>query len=412
LNEDKQPTDWNLIQLSEIGKIVGGGTPDSGKKEYWEGGILWAVPTDITKLGSNFIDNTHRTISTLGLEKSSAQILPTGTILLTSRATIGECAINTKPITTNQGFQNLICNKNNNNLYILYALKYFKNKLLKMSQGTTFLEISKKNIEKIEILLPPLKEQQKIASILSNVDSLIEQTQKEITEIKNLKKGLMQKLLTKGISHKKFKIINWLFGKEIKIPEEWELKSINELGNIVTGNTPNTSNNEYFGDDYLWASPSDFGKEKYVKQTNSMLSKKGFAISRKIPKDAIMVVCIGSTIGKIGMAVKEMTTNQQINSIICSNFDSDFIYYKLQYNSYLIQNVSTQFAVPILNKTDFGKIKLTIPTNILEQQKIASILSHIDSQIESQIQYKEKLANLKKSLMQKLLTGQKRVSLP
>jgi len=208
---------------------------------------------------------------------------------------------------------------------------------------------------------------------------------------------------------KGYKSVPWLFGKEIEIPDEWEVKTISELGKIVTGSTPDTTNKKYFDNDFLWASPIDFEGEKYITQTNSMLSEKGLSISRKIPKDAVLVVCIGSTIGKIGMASVEMSTNQQINSIICNNVDSNFIYYQLQQNNYLIKNRSNQSAVPIINKTEFGKFKLILPNEIQKQQKIATILSNIDSKITSQEQYKEKLQKLKKSLMQKLLTGEVRV---
>ena len=252
-------------------------------------------------------------------------------------------------------------------------------------------------------------EQEKIASILSNVDNLITSTQKIIEKTERLKKGLMQKLLTRGIGHDKFKKVLWLFGKEIEIPDDWKIKPVKELGKIITGSTPSTSNKEFFNGVYLWVSPSDFEREKYVKQTNFKLTEKGLKITRKIPKNAILVVCIGSTIGKIGMAYEEMTTNQQINSIICNYDDPNFVYYQLLQNNYLIKNMANQVAVPILNKTEFGKIKIFIPKKQNEQRKIASILSGIDASNYAQTQYKEKLERLKKSLMQKLLTGQIRV---
>ena len=203
---------------------------------------------------------------------------------------------------------------------------------------------------------------------------------------------------------KGYKSVPWLFGKEIEIPEEWEVKTISELGKIVTGSTPDTTNKKYFDNDFLWASPIDFEGEKYITQTNSMLSEKGLSISRKIPKDAVLVVCIGSTIGKIGMASVEMSTNQQINSIICNNVDSNFIYYQLQQNNYLIKNRSNQSAVPIINKTEFGKFKLILPNEISEQQKIASILSNVDNLIESTGKVITHSKKVKTGLMQKLLT--------
>lgn len=191
------PEEWEFKQLDEIGEIVGGGTPDSTNNEYWNGKILWAVPTDITKLKSNFIDNTERKISEKGLKESSAKLLPIGSILITSRATIGECAITTKPIATNQGFQSLLCNEQHDNLFWFYMIKFHKKRFLRLSYGTTFLEISKNAIKKVSIPTSiSKKEQQKIASILSNVDSQIQKQQECKSKLESLKKGLMQKLLT------------------------------------------------------------------------------------------------------------------------------------------------------------------------------------------------------------------------
>jgi len=117
--------------------------------------------------------------------------------LITTRATIGECAINTKPIATNQGFQNLICDDENDRHFMFYAIKFHRNKLLRLSYGTTFPEISKSEIKKVLIALPESRiEQQKIASILSNIDSQIQKQQEYKSKLETLKKGLMQKLLT------------------------------------------------------------------------------------------------------------------------------------------------------------------------------------------------------------------------
>ena len=187
------------------------------------------------------------------------------------------------------------------------------------------------------------------------------------------------------------------------MPHNWKIKRINELGDIVTGTTPSTLNEEFFNGDYLWASPGDFEKGKYIKQTNATLTKKGINITRKIPKNSVLVVCIGS-VGKIGMAYQEMTTNQQINSIICKYDEPDFIYYNLLTNKHIIKNKASQVVVPILNKTEFGKIKLFIPEEQNEQKQIASILSGVDALIESTQKVIEKTEGLKKGLMQKLFT--------
>lgn len=270
--------------------------------------------------------------------------------------------------------------------------------------GSAQPKLNQAECRKFLLLRPKLKEQQKISLILTSVDEQIEITDNLIEKTKELKKGLMQKLLTKGIGHSRFK------DTEIgKIPEEWEIRRLGDIGEIVTGSTPKTAEKDNYGSEYLWVSPTDMGEKKYIIKTNKMLSKMGFEKTRKLPKGSILVTCIGSTIGKIGISGYELSTNQQINSIICkSNFDNEFIYYIIDFNfSNYMSYISTQ-AVPIINKTTFSEFQIQVPP-VEEQRKISLILSSVDKQIDQYESKKEKLQELKKGLMQKLLTGRIRV---
>ncbi len=195
------PVDWALVKLGEVCEVIGGSTPSTRKKDYWSGNISWAVPTDITSLRGNIISKTKRTITEEGLKHCGAKLLPEGSLLLTSRATIGECAVNSSPMATNQGFANLVCSNNIYNWYLFHQVRFIKRHLERFANGSTFQEISKKNIKNFEIPLPPFAEQQKIAEILSVVDSAIETMDGIIQKTETLKKGLMQHLLSGGIGH-------------------------------------------------------------------------------------------------------------------------------------------------------------------------------------------------------------------
>ena len=259
-------------------------------------------------------------------------------------------------------------------------------------------------IRDYSILVPPLQEQQKIADILSTVDEQIDNVDRLIEKTKELKKGLMQQLLTKGIGHTEFK------ETEVGvIPKAWEVKKLGEIGEIVTGSTPKSSVEENYGSQYSWAAPGDLGEHKYISNTNKMLSQQGYDTTRKLPVGSILVTCIGSTIGKIGIAAQEMSTNQQINSIVCSeNVNNEFIYYCVDYNfSSYASFISTQ-AVPIINKTTFSSFLIQLPPPN-EQVKIANILVAIDEKIEKLVIKKEQLQQLKKGLIQQLLTDKIRV---
>ena len=167
------------------------------------------------------------------------------------------------------------------------------------------------------------------------------------------------------------------------IPEEWEVVMIGDLAEIATGSTPPTNDRTNYGIDYLFVSPDDLEICKYINQTIKNLSQKGFTISRVFPKHSIMVACIGSTIGKIGISAKKLTSNQQINAIFSNDsFVSEYLYYQLSIISNKIRLIASEQAVPIINKTEFSEITVSIPS-YKEQTCIAQILTNMDSEIET-----------------------------
>ena len=179
--------------------------------------------------------------------------------------------------------------------------------------------------------------------------------------------------------------------------------SIKELGNVITGTTPSTTDRSNYGDEYLWASPVDMGDFKYINNTKTKLSEKGFNKTRCVPKDSILITCIGSTIGKTGMASKEMSTNQQINTLIPNKiYNSDYLYYCINFNFPRFLNKISFQAVPIISKSVFEKLEVSITKNIYEQEKIGKLLSLLDKKIELQSKKIEDLKLFKKGLFDKL----------
>lgn len=153
--------EWKITKLIQMGKVVSGGTPDTNMAMYWEGDILWLTPTDVTALTGRFVSNTSRKITPAGLLNSSAVLLPKGSLMVCTRATIGALAISTSEICTNQGFKNIIPNEGFNIEFIYYLLQMNTNEMIKKSSGSTFLELSKKDFETLSFSCPFIKEQQK-----------------------------------------------------------------------------------------------------------------------------------------------------------------------------------------------------------------------------------------------------------
>ena len=189
----KIPEGWSVRKLGDISSFKSGGTPDKNTPEYWNGNIQWFTPTEIGN--TKYISESKRKITQLGFEKSSAKLLPVGTILFTSRATLGEMSITTVECTTNQGFQSLIPNKNFVHPDYLYYLQPILQKYCySKASGSTFLEISAKSLKECHIPLPCKAEQQKIADCLSSMDSLIQNQQKVVTTWQQRKKALLQQM--------------------------------------------------------------------------------------------------------------------------------------------------------------------------------------------------------------------------
>lgn len=183
--------EWDEKSLDEITEVVGGGTPSTSNQEYWDGEIVWLTPSEINR---KYISKSKRTISIEGVNNSSAKILPKGTVLFTSRATIGEVAIAQNEVTTNQGFQSFIVKTDILNEFLYYWLIFNKNLFLERASGSTFLEVSKNSIKLMTISLPPFLEQQKIAEFLTAIDERIDHTTAQLNHTKQWKKGLLQQM--------------------------------------------------------------------------------------------------------------------------------------------------------------------------------------------------------------------------
>lgn len=183
--------EWYASRLDNIADIVGGGTPESGVPAYWNGSIPWFTPSEVKR---KYLQDSQRRITELGLQKSSAKLLPAGTLILSTRATVGDVGIATRAMCTNQGFQSLIIKEPHYNEFWYYWTIQHTHEFLRRSAGSTFLEINKTEVGKIPVMVPHPDEQEKIALCLSSLDSKIDAVSNQVTHMEAFKKGLLQKL--------------------------------------------------------------------------------------------------------------------------------------------------------------------------------------------------------------------------
>ena len=184
---------WEQRKLGEIADIIGGGTPSTSVPEYWNGDIDWYAPAEIGN--KIFLNNSERKITNIGLQKSSARLLPVGTVLFTSRAGIGNTAILLKEGTTNQGFQSIVPKKNILDTYFIFSRTDELKRYGEIAgAGSTFVEVSGKQMSKMNILIPKIEEQTKIGNFFKQLDETIALHQSKLDLLKELKKGYLQKM--------------------------------------------------------------------------------------------------------------------------------------------------------------------------------------------------------------------------
>ena len=185
---------WEQRKLGELAEIVGGGTPSTSVESYWDGDIDWYAPAEIGE--QIYLKSSQRKITEEGLNKSSAKVLPVGTVLFTSRAGIGKTAILLKEGCTNQGFQSIVPNKNKLDSYFIFTRsEELKRYGETVGAGSTFVEVSGKQMANMELMMPTtMDEQQKIGEYFSNLDNLITLHQRKIDKIKNMKKAMLDQM--------------------------------------------------------------------------------------------------------------------------------------------------------------------------------------------------------------------------
>ena len=273
----------------------------------------------------------------------------------------------------------------------LFRNHEFRREIFRLSQGSTRFNLSKKAMMGISLFVPHQQEQQKISNFLSPIDTRIEQLVEKRSLFERFKKGLMQKFFNQEIRFKDAQ------GNEY---QEWEYKVIKEIGEIVTGKTPSTADKSLWNGNLKFITPTDISDarkyqanvERYIRKSKN---------TRIIPPYSIIYTCIAS-IGKICISTENCATNQQINAIIpFSGICNEYVYYCLLNATPRIKATQGNSTVPIINKSQFGRIKLLFPC-FEEQQKIAEFFSSIDRKIELISEQISQTRQFKKGLLQQM----------
>ena len=194
VNKKRITSSWEQRKLGDIADIVGGGTPSTGNQSYWDGDIDWYAPAEIAD--QIYANSSQKKITGLGYENSSAKMLPPGTVLFTSRAGIGKTAILTRKGCTNQGFQSIVPHRGELDSYFIFSrTEELKRYGELVGAGSTFVEVSGKQMAVMELMMPPtMREQQTIGGFFQQLDHLITLHQRELEKLQNIKKSMLEKM--------------------------------------------------------------------------------------------------------------------------------------------------------------------------------------------------------------------------
>lgn len=427
------PSHWNiytvngLVKEKILDKPLDGnhGSIHPTQKDFVEYGIPFIMASDIK---NNNIDySTCKFITEEQSKTLKKGFAKEGDVLLTHKATIGRTCIvkdlNTPYIvlTPQVTYYRILDNTKLNNEFLKYYFLFdkFSELLNNWSQsGSTRAYIGITAQGKLPIIVPPLKEQEKIVDILSSLDNKIELNNEMNKTLEEMAQSIFKRWFVDfEFPNEDGQPYKSSGGEMVKselgmIPKGWEVKTIGDIGNVITGKTPSSKIDGCFGNEYKFITPRDIDNSVFILNTERELSSIGLEKLKRniVPKNSIGVSCIGSNLGEVYITGEDSVTNQQINTVVLNDitiYPYVYIYLKNMKEDFL--NMSSGSAVPIINKTSFSKINILIPDNNLLQKYVQATTCYFD-RIKENMKEIESLTILRDSLLPKLMSGEMSMS--
>lgn len=417
------PYDWERVEIRQLGAVVSGGTPSREVPSYWQGSIPWVTPGELSGAVSQLLHDTQEHISPAGLSGSGANLLPAGSLMVTTRATLGARVMNAVPMATNQGFKSIVFKNPEEGGYYFHLFKKVKPELIRRASGTTFLEISGTEFGSIQVPNPPAPEKKLIAQILDTLDAAIHETEALIDKLKAVKQGLLHDLLTRGIDANgqlrppqseapqlyKESPLGW-------IPREWESVELNQVidpkrpvvygilmpgyghpGGIPVVKVKDVFDGKIHLNDLLLTSPQ-IDRE----------------YSRSRLKAGDLLFTIRGTVGRTAFvppALESANITQDTARLAVVGTDARFLraYLGMAVPSSFIATHTLGVAVQGINLRDVRRVPVARPP-LLEAKVIADEIQTQEQRLESESLKATKLQLAKVGLMDDLLTGRVRVT--
>ena len=374
-----------MAKLGEVCTIVSGSTPKTSVTSYWDGNIKWITPAELNE-DTFYIMDSVRHITEEGKEKTGLSYLPTGTVILSSRAPIGKTAIAGCKMCCNQGFKNLICSDAVYNEYLYFFLKSKTDYLNSLGRGATFKEISKSIVENIEIPLPEVNQQKEIAEKFKMLEQLISLRKQQLAKLDELVKARFVEM----------------FGDPVKNTMDWEIQPLSELGELNRGVSKARPRNspELLGGPYPLIQTGEVANAKtYITSFNSTYSEKGLAQSKMWPKGTLCIT-IAANIAQTSILTFDACFPDSVVGFISRNLTNElFIHYWFSFFQKILDEQAPQVAQKNINLKILSELNVIVPPLSL-QNRFAAFVERVDQQKQTVQQSLEKLELMKKALMQ------------
>jgi type I restriction enzyme S subunit len=410
------PKDWKILRIKNVASIVNGSTPSSSVEEYWDGDIIWATPGDFNKF-DKIIDDSESKITEAGYKSCGTSLVPVGSVVITTRAPIGNVLIAGKELCTNQGCKTLVPNRIESR-FLYYIISISSIELNILGQGTTFLELSKESLGTFKLPLPEYEEQLSIAKYLDDqtqkIDRLIANKKAQAEKLKELRQIEINNAVTKGLNpnaEMKDSGIEWLG----KIPKHWEVKRTKNICQIVNGSTPSSSIESYWDGDIIWVTPGDFKNfEHTINDSDSKITAEGYKnCGTSLVPIGSVILTTRAPIGNVLIASKELCTNQGCKSLIPVRINSEFLYYYVSISSIQLNVLGQGTTFLELSTGNLSTFKVPLPPKeeqeeiVKHLQKRTTAIDQLIKNIEVQI---EKLQELRKIKIYEAVTGKIKVN--
>lgn len=366
------PSHWEIVKLTNIGKIVGGGTPKSSVPAYWGDDVIWITPADM-KGDEKWIESSGRRISYEGLQHSSARLLPKGSIIVSSRAPIGYVKIAASEMATSQGCKSIVFTSSVNVEYFYYVLLAFKARLNSLGSGTTFKEISGRVLGSLEVPLPPIEEQGEIAKQLDALLPIVDDLAALEREREDLDRLLHEQILLSVLKDLTFGQLTRHWREQHDIPElEFDF-----LGNVfqwTSGGTPARSRSEFYGGDIPWFKTGELRENRLYRSEETITEQAVSGSSAKIfPAGTVLVAMYGATLGRVAILGVAGCTNQACAAALPSDrmLPEYLVLLIVSLRTYL-RSLAKGGAQPNISQTVLKQIQVPVPS-IKEQKKIIEL---------------------------------------